>query len=389
VTAVEVTKKPEEKWLSLSDERYGPAIIWVDPNIPEDVHQRIAKDLLRLEKGDYVGRLYFTTGLSGLALGMSPAAIEGLLTHPVGHSTAAAVCMALSVVGAIGGMALGLGSYPSVINGYQSRVLKRLASEENKPWVRVIDEASQPELYASIQKFGRLWQEGKDRLTAAQVPEEALKAYNKAWWKEQSELRQMVGTGASVEQIGEQNETSVKLVDELVGGVFKSLPGIATRYTGVDGSKVRSRFDKIRELYGAYMSDPLAILTHPALNDPRETTTGEFIRAYAQASDLAASNEVDPQVLSDAVADVEVSWQAAWYHAQTISDSHLDPKEQASVRKAHALLARALDNAASPAERQASYDKARELLAGIVTLPRQAMAAVEAPLRQLASVPAS
>jgi hypothetical protein len=168
---------------------------------------------------------------------------------------------------------------------------------------------------------------------------------------------------------------------------MRALPSLAAQElpAPVLAGLAKEKFNKIREMYGAYMSDPLEVLTYPTLNDPCEQTTAAFTRAYAAASDLFNQEDTPEDVLYDASLDVEAAWGQAWYKAKTVGDSALGERERTAVRKAHALLSRALDSGASPFERQASYLKAKELLVGVVTLPRAAYASIERPLRQLES----
>jgi hypothetical protein len=163
--------------------------------------------------------------------------------------------------------------------------------------------------------------------------------------------------------------------------VVPELTGAST--PAIDASAARLRLENIRTAYGTYLSDPLEVLTHPALNDLDQRPTRDFVAAYAAATDLAAASDTDPLILVDAIAEAEAAWQQAWANAQKQQDTFLPLEQQNKVRKAHALLARALNPGASPQERESSYRKARDMLQGVVILPRQAVAAVERPLRQL------
>ncbi|MEU9254513.1 hypothetical protein AB0D66_22015 [Streptomyces sp. NPDC048270] len=134
--------------------------------------------------------------------------------------------------------------------------------------------------------------------------------------------------------------------------------------------------DKVREAYGEYASDVLEFLDRPALANVTDSRTVAFLHAMDAAAD--ARRGVDLDAYRQAVSSLKTAWQAADEHARKSGTRHLPEAERAAIAKARALLELALDGRGGDYERQAAYAKARALLDGVVTIPRQAVAHLEA-----------
>lgn len=139
---------------------------------------------------------------------------------------------------------------------------------------------------------------------------------------------------------------------------------------------LESDHDKVREAYGEYASDVLEFLDRPALDDVTDPRTVAFLHAMDAAAD--ARRGVDLDTYRQAVSSLKTAWQAADEHARKSGTRHLPEAERAAIAKARALLELALDDRGGDHERQAAYVKARALLDGVVTIPRQAAAQLEA-----------
>jgi hypothetical protein len=147
----------------------------------------------------------------------------------------------------------------------------------------------------------------------------------------------------------------------------------------------RARFDRLREEYTAYECDPMAVLRLPALADVAVPSTGRFVEAFAEAQALDTdSRPADRRHAEAFVAAVDRAvraWEAAKDAAERIRHSTLSTSERSSVERAIKLLTTARDSD-NDAERHAAYALARSELAkleraGVVHLPRQAVAALE------------
>ncbi|MEU6083334.1 DUF2786 domain-containing protein [Streptomyces sp. NPDC047108] len=142
---------------------------------------------------------------------------------------------------------------------------------------------------------------------------------------------------------------------------------------------IEAEHDAVREAYGSYVIDALAVLDRPALDDVTVPRTADFLRAMDTADDARRGGDLD--TYRAAVSTLKLAWRAADEHARRTGTGHLSPKESAAVSKARALLERAVDGGGGEHERRAAYAKARELLDGVLVLPRQAVAHLEAEHR--------
>ncbi|MFD9152194.1 hypothetical protein ACFWDF_34160 [Streptomyces diastaticus] len=142
---------------------------------------------------------------------------------------------------------------------------------------------------------------------------------------------------------------------------------------------IEAEHEKVLDAYAAYLCDPLAVLDRPALDDVTTPQTVAVLAAMDVAADARRSGELD--IYRPAVSNLKAAWRAADEHARKTGLRHLPPQERATVTRARALLEIALDGAGGEHERHAAYAKARTLLDGILTLPEQAVAAVETKAR--------
>ncbi|MFI1890512.1 hypothetical protein [Streptomyces jumonjinensis] len=140
-------------------------------------------------------------------------------------------------------------------------------------------------------------------------------------------------------------------------------------------SAIEAAHDEIREVYGAYVADVLSVLDRPALDDVTVPATEAFLRAMAAADDHRRGEDLI--AYREAVTTLRTAWRAADDHARKAGVGHLPAEEAAAVTKARSLLELALDGRGADHERQAAYAKARQLLDGVLVIPRQALAAIE------------
>lgn len=139
---------------------------------------------------------------------------------------------------------------------------------------------------------------------------------------------------------------------------------------------IETDHNTVREAYGTYAADVLEFLDRPALADVTNPLTVEFLHAMDAAAD--ARRGTDLVTYRQAVSSLKIAWQAADEHARKSGTHHLPKSEQTAIARARALLKLALNGRSSDHERQAAYVKARALLDGVVTIPRQAAAQLEA-----------
>ncbi len=142
---------------------------------------------------------------------------------------------------------------------------------------------------------------------------------------------------------------------------------------------IEAEHDEVLDAHAAYLCDVLAVLDRPALDDVTVPQTAALLHALDTAADARRGDDLN--LYRPAVSQLKTAWRAADEHARKTGLRHLPRQERATVTRARGLLEIALDGNGGEHERRAAYAKARELLDGVLTLPRQAVAAVETRTR--------
>ena len=150
-------------------------------------------------------------------------------------------------------------------------------------------------------------------------------------------------------------------------------------------SRAHTRFTALRAEYAAHECDPMAVLRLPALSDVTVPSTARFVDAFAEAQALetdAFPPESHAAAFVHAVERAERAWRAARDAAERIRLSSLSPAERHAVERVIKLLTTARDSD-NDSERLAAYARARAELAkldqaGVIHMPRTALAALEA-----------
>ena len=133
-----------------------------------------------------------------------------------------------------------------------------------------------------------------------------------------------------------------------------------------------------------YETDVIDLLEYPMMTNMRDPLTVAFHRAKleADARKPADADELvgKPEALADyrsAVHDYVVAFSAAESEAKRRRRGDFGDAEQTRLVRAQQLLRLAMDDASTPAERQAAYRRARSELDGLVALPAVAYAQIE------------
>ncbi|MFF5809068.1 hypothetical protein [Streptomyces sp. NPDC012746] len=138
---------------------------------------------------------------------------------------------------------------------------------------------------------------------------------------------------------------------------------------------IETDHDEVTQAYGEYVCDVLAFLDRPALDDVTVPQTAALLHAMDAAGDARRGDDL--AAYRAAVSTLKTAWRAADEHARRTGTHHVPQPERATVAKARGLLEIALDGRGGEYERQAAYAKARALLDGVLTIPRQAVAQLE------------
>jgi hypothetical protein len=144
--------------------------------------------------------------------------------------------------------------------------------------------------------------------------------------------------------------------------------------------------DAVNRRWLDYELDIGKLIDFPVMTDVREPLTVAFIRAKKAADGLrpAAPGDIaTPARLAEyrtAVHGFELAFDVAEREAKRIKDHNFTELERQRLSTARKLLNIASDNAATPAERQTAYKRARRELDGLIALPEAALAALEAKI---------
>jgi hypothetical protein len=141
--------------------------------------------------------------------------------------------------------------------------------------------------------------------------------------------------------------------------------------------------DSVNRRWLDYELDVGKLIDFPVMTDVREPLTVAFLRAKREADGLrpaAAADITTPARLAEyraAVHGFELAFDVAEREAQRIKDSNFTGPERDRLATARKLLRIASDAAATPAERQTAYKRARRELDGLIVLPQATLAALE------------
>lgn len=132
-----------------------------------------------------------------------------------------------------------------------------------------------------------------------------------------------------------------------------------------------------------YELDVGKLIDFPLMTDVREPLTVAFLRAKREADGQRPASAADLESVSGldayrhAVNNFAVALEVAEREARRIRDSKFSGPERERLATARKLLMIAENQAATPAERQAAYKRARRELDGLIVLPDITVAALE------------
>ncbi|TDN90992.1 hypothetical protein [Microbacterium sp. BK668] len=178
----------------------------------------------------------------------------------------------------------------------------------------------------------------------------------------------------------------------VTGSVAQQLPDAAPA-AGVHDGSAAATTSQLERLFAAhdavtarwleYELDVSKLIAYPAMSDGRQPLTAAFLRAKKVADGLrppTAKTKLTHAQLTeyrDAVTDYEVAFDVAERDARRIKDSGFTDVERKRLDTAKQLLTVAIDQAATPAERQLAYKRVREELDGLISLSDEAIVVLE------------
>ncbi|HKT58062.1 MAG TPA: hypothetical protein VJR25_14970 [Microbacterium sp.] len=141
--------------------------------------------------------------------------------------------------------------------------------------------------------------------------------------------------------------------------------------------------DAVTHRWLDYELDVSKLIEYPAMSDGRQPLTAAFLRARTIAdrarpasADAAVSAE-DFAAYRAAVTDYEVAFDVAERDARRLKDTGFTDDERKRLDTAKQLLGVAVDQAATPAERQLAYKRVRRELDGLIALSDDAIEVLE------------
>lgn len=165
-----------------------------------------------------------------------------------------------------------------------------------------------------------------------------------------------------------------KLQNEARGAEEASVAGIQSLMATHDATNRR---------WLDYELDVGRLIDFPMMTDVREPLTVAFLRAKREADGLRPASPADlaqgpgREAYRDAVNNFALALDVAEREARRIKDSRFSGPERQRLATARKLLMIAENEAATPAERQSAYKRARRELDGLIVLPDVTLAALE------------
>ncbi|MEV8267545.1 hypothetical protein [Microbacterium sp. NPDC076911] len=164
-------------------------------------------------------------------------------------------------------------------------------------------------------------------------------------------------------------------------GVNQAVPEKSAHEGTIAGQLERlfAEHDEVSARWLDYELDVSKVIAFPAMSDGRQPLTAAFLRAKRVADGLRPAStkaRVTKEQLADyrsAVTDFEVAFDVAERDARRIKDSNFTELERKRLATAKQLLGVAIDQAATPAERQLAYRRVREELDGLLSLSDDAI----------------
>ncbi len=169
-----------------------------------------------------------------------------------------------------------------------------------------------------------------------------------------------------------------------MGTPAASTAAVTSQSVGAQLERLFASHDAVIARWLDYELDVAKIIAFPAMSDGRQPLTAAFLRAKKIADGLrpaSVKTKLTREQLTEyraAVTDFEVAFDVAERDARRIKDSTFSEVERKRLDTAKKLLTVAIDQAATPAERQLAYRRVREQLDGLISLSDEAIEVLEA-----------
>lgn len=164
---------------------------------------------------------------------------------------------------------------------------------------------------------------------------------------------------------------------------LKNQAQAADKISAAEVESLLAAHDATNRRWLDYELDVGKLIEFPLMTDVREPLTVAFLRAKREADGLRPASAADVtspsrlEAYRRAVDGFNVALDVAEREARRIRDSKFTGPERERLATARQLLRIAENHAATPAERQAAYKRARRELDGLIVLPDVTVAALE------------
>lgn len=148
-------------------------------------------------------------------------------------------------------------------------------------------------------------------------------------------------------------------------------------------SRLFAEHDAVTKRWLEYELDVAKMIAFPAMSDGRQPLTAAYLRAKRVADGLRPASpkaKLTHEQFAEyrsAVTDYEVAFDLAERDARRIKDTTFSEVERKRLDTAKQLLTIAIDQAATPAERQLAYRRVRQELDGLISLSDEAIVVLE------------
>lgn len=148
-------------------------------------------------------------------------------------------------------------------------------------------------------------------------------------------------------------------------------------------TRLIAEHDAVTRRWLDYELDVAKLIAYPAMSDGRQPLTAAFLRAKKVADGLRPASPHEKSTAASvaeyrgAVADYGAAFEVAERDARRIRDAGFTEPERKRLSTAQQLLSVALDEAATPAERQTAYRRVRVELDGLIALSDDAVETLE------------
>lgn len=129
-----------------------------------------------------------------------------------------------------------------------------------------------------------------------------------------------------------------------------------------------------------YELDVAKVIAFPSMSDGRQPLTGEFLLKKRIADNLRPVGPASAERIAEyrtALTAAEVAFEIAERDARRVRTQNFTPDERKRLDTAQQLLALAVDESATPAERQSAYRRVRAELDGLISLSDAAVENLE------------